>query len=264
MAADAADLVTWRWPADGVAVVTLDSPPMNLVSQAMLHALDATLASLEAEPTLRCLIVTGAGERAFSAGADIKEFSAFISAEPPESAVWPGQRAFDRLAALPVPTIAAIDGLALGGGCELALACDLRLAGEQARLGLPETGLGIFPCYGGTQRLPRIVGPAMAKDLIFTGRLVPAEEALRFGLVNRVVPSGHALAAALELARALVGRSGTALAAAKRAIDAADALSMADGQALEATLAGQAFRTEDAREGIGAFIEKRPPTFQHR
>jgi enoyl-CoA hydratase/carnithine racemase len=263
VADDAHHLVTLAWPADGVAVVTLNRPPMNLVNRAMLAALDAAMMGLTRESALRCLIVTGAGERAFSAGADIKEFTTFTNADPPESAVWLGQRTFDRLAALPMPTIAAIEGLALGGGCELALACDLRVASQASRLGLPETGLGIFPCYGGTQRLPRLVGPAVAKDLIFTGRLVAADEALRLGLVNRVVPTGQALAAALELATMLAARGARGVAAAKQAIDAAGDLSLADGLALEARLAGEVFRTDDAREGAAAFAEKRPPHFQH-
>lgn len=257
-------LVSWAWAANGVAVLTIDNPPMNLVSRAVLAALDAMLTTLAAEPALRCLVVTGAGTRAFSAGADIKEFPAFIAADPPASAAWPGQQAFDRLAALACPTIAAIEGVALGGGCELALACDLRIAGEAARLGLPETGLGIFPCYGGTQRLPRLVGAAVAKDLIFTGRLVAADEALRLGLVNRVAPAGQALAAAVALAEMLVARASRALAAAKQAIDEGLVLPLTDGLALEAMLAGEIFHTDDLREGVAAFGEKRPPVFQHR
>ncbi|MCC6629339.1 MAG: enoyl-CoA hydratase/isomerase family protein [Chloroflexi bacterium] len=257
-------LVSWTWTAGGVAVLTIDNAPMNLVSQAVLAALNAALTELAAEPALRCLVVTGAGARAFCAGADIKEFPAFIAADPPASAVLPGQQAFDRLAALPCPTIAAIEGVALGGGCELALACDLRVAGEQARLGLPETGLGIFPCYGGTQRLPRLVGAAVAKDLIFTGRQVAADEAHRLGLVNRVVPAGQALAAAVTLAEMLAARAGRALAAAKQAIDAGQALPLTDGLALEAMLAGEVFQSDDLREGVAAFAEKRPPVFQHR
>jgi enoyl-CoA hydratase len=256
--------VTWSWAVEGVAVVRISNPPLNLVSRPVLRALGDCLAALAAEPALRAAVVAGAGGRAFSAGADIKEFPDFIAAEPPAEAVRLGQRTFDRLAALPVPTIAAIEGVALGGGCELALACDLRMAGATARLGFPETGLGIFPCYGGTQRLPRLVGAAVAKELIFTGRQVEADEALRLGLVNQVVPAGQALAAAVALAEGLASRAGRALAAAKRAIDAAGRLPLEEGLALEAALAGEVFRSEDLREGIAAFVEKRPPRFTHR
>lgn len=264
MAGQTSAQVSWSWAVEGVAVVRIANPPLNLVSRAVLRALDDCVAALAAEPGLRAAVVAGAGERAFSAGADIKEFPDFIATEPPSEAVRPGQRAFDRLAALPVPTIAAIEGAALGGGCELALACDLRVAGETARLGFPETGLGLFPCYGGTQRLPRLVGMAVAKELIFTGRHVEADEALRLGLVNRVVPAGQALAAAVALAEGLASRAGRALAAAKRAIDAAGRLPLEEGLRLEAELAGALFHTEDVREGIAAFIEKRSPRFNHR
>jgi enoyl-CoA hydratase len=264
MSTSSIPLVTLTWPADGVAVATIDNPPMNLVSRTALRDLSACLAGLAAEPELRALIVAGAGGRAFSAGADIKEFPDFIATEPPSDAVKLGQQTFYQLAALTVPTLAAIEGVALGGGCELALACDLRIAGALARLGLPETGLGIFPCYGGTQRLPRLVGPAVAKDLIFTGRIVEAEEALQLGLVNRVVPAGEALSAAVALAEALAARAGRALAAAKRAIDEGLTLTPAEGQELEARLAGEVFGSEDIAEGIAAFVEKRAPRFRNR
>jgi enoyl-CoA hydratase/carnithine racemase len=255
--------VAWSWASDGVAVVTLTNPPMNVLSRAVLADLDGCLAALATEPA-RVVVVTGAGERAFSAGADIKEFPDFMAAAPAGGVVVPGQRVLDRLAELPVPTIAAIEGIAFGGGLELALACDLRVAAEAARLGLPETGLGIFPSYGGTQRLPRLVGPAIAKDLIFTGRPVAADEALRLGLVNRIAPAGQALTAALELAASIAGRGGLAVRAAKQAIDQGLARSLAEGQALEAALADAIFQTEDAREGVAAFVAKRPPTFRHR
>ena len=256
-------LVAWSWAADGVAVVTLQNPPMNVLSRAVLTALSACLAALEGETDLRAVVVTGAGERAFSAGADIKEFPDFIAAAPAGGVVALGQGVMDRLAALPTPTIAAIDGVALGGGLELALACDLRLAGAGARLGLPETGLGVFPCYGGTQRLPRLVGPAVAKEMIFTGRMVEADEALRLGLVNRVVPAGQALPAALELAAGIAARAGRAVRAAKQAIDGGLTSSLAEGLKLEAGLADAVFATADAREGVAAFLEKRPPVFTH-
>ena len=257
-------LVRWAWAANGVAVITIANLPMNVLSRAVLAALTDCLAVLEGEDDLRVAVVTGAGERAFSAGADIKEFPDFIAAAPAGGVVALGQGVMDRLAALPAPTIAAIDGVALGGGLELALACDLRLAGAGARLGLPETGLGVFPCYGGTQRLPRLVGPAVAKELIFTGRMVEADEALRLGLVNRVVPAGQALPAALELATAVAARAGLAVRAAKQAIDGGLTSSLAEGLRLEAGLADAVFGTADAREGVAAFLEKRAPVYTHR
>ena len=257
-------LVTWAWATDGVALITVDNPPMNVLSRAVLSALAACLNVLEAAPDLRAVVVTGAGDRAFSAGADIKEFPDFIAAAPAGGVVALGQGTLDRLSRLPAPTIAAIEGFALGGGCELALACDLRLAAESARLGLPETGLGVFPCYGGTQRLSRLVGPAVAKELIFTGRQAPAEEALRLGLVNRVVPAGQAVAAALMLAETIAGRAGQAVQAAKRAIDEGADLPLDQGLVIEAALAAAIFHTADAREGVEAFLSKRPPAFRHR
>lgn len=259
-----APLVGWSWAAGGVALVTLDNPPMNVLSRAVLAALAECCAALAAEPDLRAVVLTGAGGRAFSAGADIKEFPDFTAAAPAGGVAALGQDVMDRVAALPAPTLAAIEGVTLGGGLELALACDLRLAGADARLGLPEVGLGLFPCYGGTQRLPRLIGPAAAKELIFTGRAVAADEALRLGLVNHVLPTGQALAAATELATTIAARAGRAVRAAKQAVNIGLTRSLAEGLAAEAALADAVFATADAAEGVAAFVAKRAATFRHR
>lgn len=257
-------IVTLTRPGDGISLVTLNAPPMNLVGRQMLAALAVAFDQLAAAAP-RVVVVTGAGGRAFSAGADIKEFPEFAAAAATRGRVAAlGQRTFDRLAAFPMPTIAAIEGLALGGGLELALACDLRIAAEGSRLGLPETGLGIFPCYGGTQRLPALIGMAATKELIYTGEPVDVPTALRLGLVNRLAAPGTALTMALELAATIAGRSGQAVRAAKQAIEASAIHSLAEGQALEADLADILFPGHDAREGVAAFIEKRPPQFDHR
>ncbi|MCL6640899.1 MAG: enoyl-CoA hydratase/isomerase family protein, partial [Candidatus Rokubacteria bacterium] len=183
-----------------VVTVVLNRPEqMNALNTAMGEDLLACFEALHRDPDVRAVVLTGAGDRAFCAGGDLKERNEMTDEAWRAQHVIFEQGAM-RLLRCPVPVIAAVEGYALGGGCELALACDLRMAGATARLGFPETGLGIFPCYGGTQRLPRLVGAAVAKELIFTGRQVEADEALRLGLVNQVVPAGQALAAAVALA----------------------------------------------------------------
>jgi enoyl-CoA hydratase len=238
---------------DGVAVLRLDNPKVNALSGALLGELEAAAVALTKDPP-GAVVVTG-GDRIFAAGADISEFGG-----PDEAREIGGRflRALDALAAIPRCVIAAIGGFALGGGCELALACDLRIASERAKLGQPEILLGIIPGGGGTQRLARLVGPSRAKDLILSGRQVAADEALRIGLVDEVVPPDElhdrALARAAELAKGAVVAQGLA----KRAIDGGLDRSLADGLALEQELFVEVFTTEDSRIGVASFLESGP------
>ena len=247
------DLVHVERRDDGVAVVTLDNPKVNALSTALLDEL-ATVAGLLTDEPPGAVVVTG-GDRVFAAGADIAEFGG-----PDEAARVGGAflRALDAVAAIPRATIAAVSGYALGGGCELALACDFRIASERAKFGQPEILLGIIPGGGATQRLPRLIGTARAKDLIFTGRQVDAAEALALGLVDEVVAPDdlmdRALARAAALARGAVAAQGMAKAAIDQGLDGA----LADGLAGEQQLFRTVFATDDARIGVSSFLEHGP------
>ncbi|BDG61061.1 enoyl-CoA hydratase-related protein [Caldinitratiruptor microaerophilus] len=248
---------------DGYAVVTLDHPPVNALNAPLLTELEAVVAELEGDESVRAVIIHGAGEKAFAAGADITEFPR-LSPDQAESLSRRGQAIFDRLSALPKPVIAAVHGYALGGGCELAMACDIRIAAESARLGQPEINLGILPGYGGTQRLPRLVGPSRALLMCLTGDPVSAAEALRIGLVDLVVPDAELLPRARELAAKLAGKAPVAARLIKRAVYGGLATTLAEGTALEARLFAEVFATADAREGVQAFLEKRAPRWVGR
>ena len=236
-----------------VALVRLDRPKMNALSTRLLAELAEVADRLHDDPP--GAVVVWGGERVFAAGADISEFGGPDEAAEVAAAF---HGALDKLAGVPRPTIAAITGYALGGGLEVALACDFRVVAEDAKLGQPEILLGIIPGGGGTQRLARLIGPARAKELIFTGRQVTAEEALRIGLADRVVPSGEVLEAALAFARELAAGAVVAQGLAKQAIDRGLASELADGLALERELFRQAFTTEDARIGVRSFLERGP------
>ena len=198
-----------RWAAEhGVATLVVDRPPLNPLSHQTKAELLACLDEIAADPAVRCLILHGAGGRAFSVGADIKEFPDMVARREVRDHAVQEHTLYNRIDFFPIPTIAAIEGHCLGGGLELALACDLRVASETARLGLPEVKLGVFPGGGGTERLPRLIGESRARELIYTGEPVDAREAWRLGLVNRVVPAGQALAAAQELGRTIAETSG--------------------------------------------------------
>jgi enoyl-CoA hydratase/carnithine racemase len=246
-------LVSLERRPDGVALVTLQRPKANALSIALLTELEDVVLGLTTAPP--GAVVIWGGERIFAAGADISEFGG-----PAEARRIGGhfRSALDALAALPRLAIAAICGYALGGGCELALACDLRVAAETAKLGQPEILLGIIPGGGGTQRLARLVGPSRAKDLICTGRQVDAGEALRIGLVDRVVPQAAVLDTALELAAGFAGGAVLAQGMAKRAIDMGLEGSLSEGLSLEQDLFAEAFGTEDARTGVQSFLEHGP------
>ncbi len=246
---------------DGVEILILNHPPVNALGSRLLADLDRRVAELETDPKVRAVVLTGEGQY-FSAGADVKEMATIDLASAPEVARR-GLAVYARLAALRAPVIAAINGLALGGGLELALACDLRLAGESAKLGAPEVTLGLIPAYGGTQRLPRLVGVAKAKELIFTGAMISAAEALRIGLVNKTVPAGQELRAARDLAHTIAQRAPKAVQAAKRAIVDGRELPLAKGIENETQLfESEVMRSDDLGEGIAAFVERRPPKFQ--
>ena len=247
---------------DGVRTLTVDRPEkMNALNAAVLDALDARLREAESDGALRCLIVTGAGEKAFIAGADIGELAKLTPLDGREHARR-GQGLLERLESLPIPSIAAINGFAYGGGLELALACTLRVASENARMGLPETSLGILPGYGGTQRLTRLLGKSRAAELILTSEKgITALDAARLGLVNRIVPVGQALAAAMDLAMAIVKNGPIAVRYALEAIRRGTEMPLTEGLAYEATLFGLCASTEDMKEGMNAFLEKRPARF---
>ncbi len=244
---------------DGVAVITVDrQDALNALNDEVLTELAIAFEMAEADLEVRALVLTGAG-RAFVAGADIAALQRLGDTFAGREASLAGQDLTNTLAALPIPTIAAINGFALGGGLELALAADLRVAAPGARLGLPEVGLGLIPGYGGTQRLPRLIGQGRALDLIFTGRHVDAEEALAMGLVNRVVDD--ALEGAKELARLTLRKAPIALGLAKEAVVRGLDVTLNQGLEIEADLFGMAATTEDMQEGTRAFLEKRDPEF---
>jgi enoyl-CoA hydratase/carnithine racemase len=249
-----ADTLVHLEQRDGVALLRLDRPPLNPLSTELLDQIAAHATALAADAGVKAVVVTG-NEKALAAGADVAQFTE-PGAAPRITAAFRG--AFDALGSIPRPVIAAIEGFALGGGFELALACDLRVAGDKARLGFPEIQLGIFPGAGGTQRVARLIGPARAKDLIWSGRHVKAEEALALGLVDRVVPAGGAVEAALEWATSLGAGAVVAMGIAKRVIDTGFDLPLAEALDLEAAGFAEVFETDDATTGIQSFLKDGP------
>ena len=253
--------VTHKREEDGVELIVLKNPPVNALSTAVLTELDQRVREIENDRSCRAVILTGDGQY-FSAGADLKEMATLDLASAPEI-VRRVHGLLGRITGLPVPVVASINGLALGGGLEIALACDLRIAGESAKLGAPEVNYGLMPAYGGTQRLPRLIGPAKAKELIFTGAMISAAEALRIGLVNKTVPAGQELRAARDLAHTIAQRAPRAVRAAKKAITEGLNTSLAEGLELETKLFEQeVLASQDLGEGILAFVEHRPPKFK--
>jgi enoyl-CoA hydratase len=251
--------------ADGIRTITVQRPEkLNALNSQVMAELESAIRAADSDPSLRCLIVTGAGEKAFIAGADIGELSRLTPLEGREHARR-GQEVVALLERSKIPTIAAINGFAYGGGLELAMACTLRVAAETARMGLPETSLGILPGYGGTQRLARLVGRARAYELILTAEKgITAAEAERIGLVNKVVPAGQAQSAALALARKIAANGPIACRYAMEAIRRGVEMPLSEALVFEATLFGLCAATEDMREGMNAFLEKRPARFTGR
>ncbi len=249
--------------AGRVATVTIDRPEKrNALNAQVRRELLAALDALEADEGVRVVVITGAGEKAFVAGADISEFAERTPIE--QRAAMEGRRVFEAIAAFPRPVIASINGYALGGGCELALACDLRIAARSARFGQPEVNLGILPGGGGTQRLPRLVGLGRAMRLALTGELIGADEAERIGLVDEVVDDDKLSERTAELAESIARHSPVALKLIKEAVRASAEMPLAAGLALERELFITAFSSEDRTEGVAAFLEKRTPDFKGR
>jgi enoyl-CoA hydratase len=250
--------------SDKIARVTFNRPNvLNALNRKTMDELGDCLKKVRADDDIRVLILTGAGEKAFVAGADINELSQQTPVNGREFTLY-GQEIFHRLETLGKPVIAAINGFALGGGCELALACTLRIAGRNAKLGQPEVKLGIIPGYGGTQRLPRLCGKGVAQELILTGEMISAEEALRVGLVNRVVEPGELLATAEAIAKKIIANAPLAVKYALEAVEHGMEMPQEEGLYLEATLFGLCCATQDMREGTRAFLEKRSPKFEGR
>jgi enoyl-CoA hydratase/carnithine racemase len=252
--------IDYRLQDNGVAVLTLDNPPLNLTTLATLDALLAACRGIAGDERVRAVVVVGAGQKAFCAGSDVNEFP-HVRHDVVKCKLARENEAFAALEQLPIPVIAALNSVALGGGAEIALACDIRIMDETARIGFPEVKLGIFPGSGGIFRLPRLVGPARAYELLYTGDLIDAREAHRIGLVNRVVPAGQALSAALAFAQTLA--KGPALALSLIRAGVRDSFNQTLLQAIDRTLADShhAFTGADIEEGIDAFFAKRPPVF---
>lgn len=247
---------------DGVATVTLSNPPANVLSTPVMLELERVFDELQAAASVKAIVLTGAGEQ-FIAGADVREIARITTRAQGEQITSGGHRVLQKVAT-GKPVVAAIQGWCLGGGLEVALACHLRVAGERARLGLPEIELGIMPGFGGTQRLARLVGLARAIELILTGDRITAQEAKAIGLVNRVVPDGEVLKQAQGLAKKIASRGQVAVRAALRAITEGTARPLEEGLRLESTLFGELCETHDKQEGLKAFLEKRQPRFEDR
>jgi len=244
-----------------LAIVTINNPPVNALNAEVMEELNGTLDRLAEKRECRVVIITGAGEKAFVAGADIRQFPE-LDEITGKSMVLYGQAIFNRISQMNIPVICAVNGYVLGGGCELALACDIRIAAMNAKFGFPEVGLGIIPGYGGTQRLARLVGSGKAKEMIFSGETLSAEEAYRIGMAEKLVPVGEALQAAKDLAKKIMSQGPMAVEKAKQAIDLGLDMGLQKGLQLEADLFGQLCTTEDKNEGAKAFLEKRSPNFE--
>ncbi len=257
--------VTWN-QEDNIAVMIIDNPPANALSKQVGLQIIESLDEIKRNEDIRAVVLTGAGDKFFVAGADISEFPSLMKTPPGKVAEFTREsgKTYNGIDFFPKPVIAAVNGYALGGGCEIVLACDLCIAAENAQFGLPEINLGLFPGGGGTQRLTRRVGDAKAKELIFTGNHIKATEALAIGLINRVVQEGQALEEAKKLARQIAAKPAVAINLIKQCIDRGSDVTLCDGLKIEADLFEQVFRTEDVKEGVAAFMEKRKAVFQHR
>lgn len=257
----AENLVLVEWSEGGVAKLTLNNPPLNLVTLEMTQRLIEALENLGRDESVRAVVVTGAGDKAFCAGSDVKEF-ADVRDRVVEKKLARENRAFGAFEALSKPVIAAIEGLAYGGGCEISMACDLRIIAANARMALPEVKLGVVPGSGGLFRLPELVGPARAMELMYLGDPIYAREAERIGLVNEVVPDGEALPRALDIARKISRQPKEAVAAIKRGVRESAQLTREEAVQLTLELSDRVFKAGDCAEGIRAFFEKREPRFE--
>ena len=248
---------------EGIAVITLDNPPVNVLNPRVLDELEANVDKVAVDSSVKGVVLTAAGANAFCAGADVKIF-AFLGPEKIPEIIRLGHKIFSKIESLDRPVIAAINGLALGGGCELTLVCDIRVSSDRARFSQPEVTLGLIPAWGGTQRLARLVGPAKAKEMIFTGQMITAQEALRIGLVNKVVPDGEELRAAMDILRVIIAKaSPLAVTIAKRVINqGTQSKSLSEAMEIEIKGVEELVASEDLREGVQAFVQKRPARFQ--
>ncbi|MRX72237.1 enoyl-CoA hydratase [Bacillus lacus] len=249
---------------EGAALVTIDHPPLNVMSAEVVEELLAAFQELERDKNIVAVVLTGAGSTAFMAGADIKEFPSWMGKKGIKEDFMKNHEFLYKLDVFPKPTIAVLNGLTYGGGCELALAFDMIIAEQHASIALPEIKLGLFPGGGGTQRLPRAIGSALAKEMMYTGDAISAERAERIGLVNAVVPRGEGIAKGMELAKRISRHSLPALSKIKKAVDAGLQTTLQKGLEYEAELFEEVFQTEDVREGVTAFFEKRKPVFVHK
>ena len=250
---------------ESVTVITMNRPPLNVLNQQTLDELEHALLSARDDPEARVVILTGAGEKAFIAGADISEIQAIVSKGPMngrEAFARRGQRLVTTIERLGKPVIAAVNGYALGGGCEIVEAAHLAIAAENAKFGQPEVNLGFNPCWGGTQRLPELVGKKRALLMQLTGQMIDAQEAFRMGLVNQVVPLGDLLTTAARLAKSIAEKGPVAMRLILDAVNHGPEMALDDALRYEADLFGLACSTEDIQEGLTAFLEKRRPTFK--
>ncbi|MGN6186021.1 MAG: enoyl-CoA hydratase/isomerase family protein [Thermoanaerobaculia bacterium] len=249
---------------DGVLIITIDRPKvLNALNAQTVAEIGEAFEAARDDDSVKCVILTGAGEKAFVAGADINEL-AQMTPITGKAVAEKGQKVFRAIERFPKPVIAAVNGFALGGGCELALACHMRIASDKAQMGLPEVTLGIIPGYGGTQRMARLLGKGKALELILTGDRINATEAERIGLVNRVVPAEELMNTAETLARTIAKRGPLAVRAAIEAVMSGSEMPFEEGQFLEATLFGLLASTQDMKEGMSAFLEKRAAEFNGR
>ncbi len=247
---------------DYIATVTLDRPPVNALNMEVLNELEIMIAHLEENENVHVVILTGAG-KAFVAGADISEMSVKSADEGMKFGAY-GSKVFRQIETLSKPVIAAVNGFALGGGCELALSCDIRIASEKSKFGQPEVSLGITPGFAGTQRLPRIIGRAKAKEMILTGDMINATEAEKIGLVNKVVPKESLIESAEEMARRILKNGQLAVRYSKAAINEGADLDFESGNNLEKIYFGMCFATEDQNEGMEAFLDRRKAEFKNK
>jgi len=247
---------------DNIAILTIDRPKaLNALNTKTLLELKEAIDFISRDKNIYVLIIKGGGDKAFVAGADIAEMKDMNSIDARNFAFL-GQEIFRKIELLEIPVIAAVQGYALGGGCELAMACDIRIASTKAKFGQPEVGLGITPGFAGTQRLPRLIGVAKAKELIFTGEMITAEEALRLGLVNKVVEPERLMEEAMEMAKKIISKGQIAVRLAKSAINRGIETDIETGTAYESEVFSICFSTHDQKEGMSAFLEKRTPDFK--
>ena len=247
---------------DGIATITFNRPKvLNALNRKTMEELDAILSDARGDDSVRVLILTGAGEKSFIAGADINELAVQTPVQGKEFSLW-GQGVLHKLETMGKPSIAAINGFALGGGCEMALACSMRIASKTARLGQPEVKLGIIPGYGGSQRLARLCGKGMAHELCLSGEMITADEALRIGLVNRLTEPAELISTAEAIAKKIMANGPLAVKFCMEAIERGMEMPQEEGLFLEATLFGLCCATDDMREGTRAFLEKRPAQFK--